>query len=108
VENPSSSQHGALFAGLGRRLAALIVWASMNANFGESFSAITADPWGIVSLVDLYLGFLIFAAFVFLGRWSASGKLRLGDRADVSWQCSGRALAGAALAGFGQSACRVA
>lgn len=68
MENPSSSSSiwRALFGALGVGFAALIVWASMNANFGESFTAIAADPWGIVSLADLYLGFLIFAVFVFL------------------------------------------
>jgi hypothetical protein len=68
VENSSSSSltWRVVFGALGVGFAALIVWASMNANFGESFSAIATDPWGIVSLVDLYLGFLIFAVFVFL------------------------------------------
>jgi hypothetical protein len=56
----------AFFLLLGLALAGLIVWASMNANFGASFAAIIADPWGVVSLVDLYLGFFIFAALVFL------------------------------------------
>lgn len=67
MDNPSSSSTlwRVLFAGLGLVLVALIVWASLNASFGESFAAITADPWGIVSLADLYLGFFIFAAFVF-------------------------------------------
>ncbi|MFN3227556.1 MAG: hypothetical protein ACE360_15055 [Hyphomicrobiales bacterium] len=62
----SSSMWRVVFGALGVGFAALIVWASMNANFGESFSTIAADPWGIVSLADLYLGFLIFAVFVFL------------------------------------------
>jgi hypothetical protein len=68
VENPSSSSllWRILFAGLGLGFAALIVWASLNADFGQSFDAIASDPWGVVSLADLYLGFFIFAAFVFL------------------------------------------
>jgi hypothetical protein len=39
--------------------AALIVWAVQTANFWASFAMISADPWGIVSLADLYLGFII-------------------------------------------------
>lgn len=72
MENTSHapSSNGALwriiFAGLGFGLAALIIWASMTADLFESFAAIAADPWGIVALVDLYLGFFIFGAFVFL------------------------------------------
>ncbi|MEQ8655779.1 MAG: hypothetical protein RIC24_00535 [Hyphomicrobiales bacterium] len=68
MENPSSPSlfWRSVFAVLGLGLAALIVWASLNANFGQSFGAIINDPWGVVSLADLYLGFFIFAAFVFL------------------------------------------
>lgn len=66
MENQSSLLWRVVFGALGIGLAALIVWASFNANFGQSFSAIVADPWGVVSLADLYLGFFIFAAFVFL------------------------------------------
>lgn len=68
MENTSSSSRlwRSLFAASGIGLAALIVWASLNANFGQSFGAIINDPWGVVSLADLYLGFFIFAAFVFL------------------------------------------
>ncbi len=55
-----------VFSILGLGLAALILWASMTADLFESFAAIAADPWGIVALADLYIGFFIFAAFVFL------------------------------------------
>lgn len=47
-------------------LVALIVRAAGSASFGDSFSAIAADPWGLVSLVDLYLGFLVAAVFIAL------------------------------------------
>lgn len=46
-------------------LGGCIAWASMSAPFWESFSAITAMPWGVVTLVDLYLGFFC-AAFLVL------------------------------------------
>ena len=53
-----------LVAGLA--FAGVIVWAFGAGDFGASFSAILADPWGIVALADLYLGFLLFA-FVIAG-----------------------------------------
>lgn len=45
-------------------LVVLILWALASASFGASFSAIAADPWGVVTLVDLYLGFLVAAVFI--------------------------------------------
>lgn len=45
-------------------LVAIIIWAGMNANFWDSFGRIVADPWGVVSLVDLYLGFVVASAVI--------------------------------------------
>lgn len=53
-----------LAAGLG--FAAVIFWAFAAGDFGASFASILADPWGIVALADLYLGFVLFA-FVIAG-----------------------------------------
>jgi hypothetical protein len=39
-------------------LVAAIVWAAFSAPFWASFAYITANPWGVVTLVDLYSGFL--------------------------------------------------
>lgn len=50
---------------------ALIGWASVRGDFGAEFAAITAMPWGRVSLVDLYIGFALYAAFV----WYVEDKL---------------------------------
>ena len=47
-------------------LTILIAWAAMNANFLDSFGRITADPWGLVTLADLYLGFLILSVVIWL------------------------------------------
>ncbi len=44
-------------------LAASIIWAFTQAPFWESFDTITANPWGKVTLIDLYTGFF-FAAVV--------------------------------------------
>ncbi|MEM8877376.1 MAG: hypothetical protein AAGD23_05840 [Pseudomonadota bacterium] len=51
-----------LLAGIG--FAAIIIWAFGVGDFGASFTAILADPWGVVALADLYLGFLLFAFII--------------------------------------------
>jgi hypothetical protein len=54
-----------LFCALGFAfLAGSIVWAFTQAPFWESASAIAANPWGVVTLIDLYLGFFIFAIVI--------------------------------------------
>ena len=50
-------------AGLG--LFGLIIWAFQTADFFASFGAMIADPWGLVALADLYLGFLLLSAIIF-------------------------------------------
>jgi hypothetical protein len=50
---------------------AMIFWASFRGDFGAEFQAITNMPWGQVSLVDLYLGFLLYALAV----WVVEDKL---------------------------------
>ncbi len=45
-------------------LTAAIVWAFNLAPFWASVSQMVANPWGVVTLVDLYLGFLVFAIVV--------------------------------------------
>ena len=47
-------------------LVAAIVVAIPQAPLFESFAGVAADPWGFVGLVDLYVGFLIFAIVLFL------------------------------------------
>lgn len=54
----------AVVAIAGIAFAALIVWASLTADFLASFDAITADPWGLVTLADLYLGFVLTAIVI--------------------------------------------
>jgi hypothetical protein len=68
VDNPSSSSTCS-----GAYCSQVLAWVCRahrlglaERQFRESFDAIASDPWGIVSLADLYLGFFIFAAFVFL------------------------------------------
>lgn len=47
-------------------LAVAIVWAIGQKPMGESFSAMIRDPWGIVTLIDLYSGFVAFALVIAL------------------------------------------
>jgi hypothetical protein len=47
-------------------LTAAIVWAFMTASFSASFGWMIRDPWGIVSLLDLYIGFVITSVLVFV------------------------------------------
>jgi hypothetical protein len=44
---------------------ALIVWAIQTGDFWSEGSWLTSNPWGVVSLTDLYLGFLITAIFMY-------------------------------------------
>ncbi|MFK7792163.1 MAG: hypothetical protein AB8B88_05755 [Devosiaceae bacterium] len=72
MQSQSSAPHQsvtlwrAIFAFLGIGLGVMILWASFSADIIASFGQIVADPWGAVAIADLYLGFFIFAAFVFL------------------------------------------
>jgi hypothetical protein len=45
--------------------AALIIWAMQTGDFWAEGSWLTSNPWGIVSLTDLYLGFLVAATFMY-------------------------------------------
>lgn len=47
-------------------LAATIIWAGFHAPFWASFGHITANPWGVVTLVDLYSGFLVACVMLWL------------------------------------------
>jgi hypothetical protein len=43
-----------------------ILWAMGKASLTDSFGRIIADPWGIVTLIDLYAGFLVMMIVVVL------------------------------------------
>lgn len=45
-------------------LTAAIFWAMGQKPIGESFSQMIRDPWGVVTLIDLYWGFIAFAVVV--------------------------------------------
>lgn len=56
----------ALLALGGLLLAASIVWAGMQSNLLEGFGRVTAEPWGVVTIIDLYLGFILAAVVIAL------------------------------------------
>lgn len=49
-------------------LAAAIVWASMTAgqSLSEAVGWLVSEPWGVVSLIDLYLGFVLLAILIWV------------------------------------------
>lgn len=55
-----------LYAGLATVLSALIVWAIQTGNFSSAGAWLTSDPWGIVTLFDLYAGLAISAGVIAL------------------------------------------
>lgn len=77
---------------LASAFAALIVHATGRAAIGQSFAAMVADPWGLVALVDLYLGFLVTAVVVALFEdraWKTAAfvaaLLVLGNVVSLAW-----------------------
>jgi hypothetical protein len=58
------------FALPGLILTAAIVWAFGKADFWASGAQIVANPWGVVTLIDLYAGFIITGIIVAaIERW---------------------------------------
>lgn len=45
-------------------MTAVLLNGFINGDFGEDGGKILANPWGIVSIVDLYAGFLLFSAWI--------------------------------------------
>lgn len=42
----------------------ILLYAFTTGNFGEEGKELTSMPWGIVSLVDLYVGFVLFSGWI--------------------------------------------
>jgi hypothetical protein len=56
---------------IGLALLGLVIWAAvamqeLHGSFFDQFAVLTTLPWGIAALVDLYVGFVLFATLVFL------------------------------------------
>lgn len=45
-------------------MAIVIAWAGASVDFFEAGAKLLDNPWGVVSLVDLYVGFIIFSAWI--------------------------------------------
>jgi len=45
-------------------MSAVLFYGFTAGNFGEDGGKIIRNPWGIVSLVDLYTGFTLFSAWI--------------------------------------------
>jgi len=56
---------------LGLALLGLVIWAAvalqdLHGTFFDQLAVLTTLPWGIATLADLYVGFVLFASLVFL------------------------------------------
>lgn len=62
-----------IYALLGAILTWLIIFAVRSGDFWEAGHWLTSDPWGIVTMVDLYCGLTISAAIIgiFERNWKA-------------------------------------
>ncbi len=45
-------------------MTAVLLNGFINGNFGQDGAELLANPWGIVSLVDLYAGFVLFSIWI--------------------------------------------
>lgn len=41
-----------------------ILWAMPQADIFQAFAEVARNPWGLVGLIDLYLGFVLFAIVI--------------------------------------------
>jgi O-antigen/teichoic acid export membrane protein len=53
----------------------ILLYAFTTGNFAEEGSQLLAMPWGIVSLVDLYVGFSLFSVWIVYRENSAGRSL---------------------------------
>lgn len=58
----------------GLALVALVAWAVFAGDFRAAGRYLTSDPWGVVTLADLYLGFLLSSLVIaaFERNWRAA------------------------------------
>jgi hypothetical protein len=75
-----------------------IIWAFGRAPFWPAVSEIVANPWGVVTLVDLYLGFLIFS--IVIARFEPNRGLAIGMIAAIPFLGNVVPLAWLALRGL--------
>lgn len=56
---------------VGLVLLGLVIWAAvaltdLHGSFMDQFGVVMSLPWGVATLADLYVGFVLFAVLVFL------------------------------------------
>ncbi len=54
-----------LLTAIGVAFGALIIWAIYTGDFSAAGTWLTTDAWGIVTLADLYFGFLLSAVVIY-------------------------------------------
>ena len=52
-------------------MTAVLIYGFTVGNFIEDGAALLANPWGIVSIVDLYVGFILFSGWIIYREKSA-------------------------------------
>jgi hypothetical protein len=52
-------------------MTAVLIYGFTVGNFGEDGAALLSNPWGIVSIVDLYVGFILFSGWIIYREKSA-------------------------------------
>ncbi len=53
----------------------VLIYAFANGNFSEEGRLLLSMPWGIVSLVDLYVGFILFSGWIVYREQSLSRSI---------------------------------
>lgn len=56
---------------LGLALLGLVLWAAvakpdLHGSFFDQVAVLTTLPWGVATIADLYIGFVLFASLIFL------------------------------------------
>ena len=52
-------------------MSAVLIYGFTAGNFREDGAALLSNPWGVVSLVDLYVGFILFSGWIIYREKSA-------------------------------------
>jgi hypothetical protein len=81
-----------LFSLLALALLAAIIWALETSSVHDGFARVTAEPWGLVTFADLYLGFLVAAIVIaatedrrLLAMLLIVGVFMLGNLVTAAW-----------------------
>lgn len=96
--HPIAIHRGRLIAACAAGLLLLLAacfWAGLNSNLPAALRAIAASPWGLVTLIDLYIGLAVVATCIFALEqnkiaavaWIA-GLLLLGNIMTLAWLIS--------------------